>query len=103
MIVCRHLDIKDYTLHDACMRTTLTLDDDIADSLKEQARLLNKPFKQIVNDALRRGLSPAIGEDRAAYTVRPLSGGFRAGVDPFKLNQLNDELETREFTNRDVE
>ena len=85
------------------MRTTLTLDDDIADSLKELARLLNKPFKQIVNDALRRGLSPAIGEDRAAYTVRPLAGGFRAGVDPFKLNQLNDELETREFTNRDVE
>ena len=28
------------------MRTTLTLDDDIADLLKRQARLLNKPFKR---------------------------------------------------------
>lgn len=98
-----HLDINYMMPHDVSMRTTLTLDDDIADSLKEQARLLNKPFKQIVNDALRRGLAPSTREDRATYTVRPLPGGFRAGVDPFKLNQLNDELETRDFTNRDVE
>lgn len=99
----RHLDINSNEIHDVSMRTTLTLEDDIADSLKEQARLLNKPFKQIVNDTLRRGLSPAIEEDRSAYTVKPLPGGFRAGVDPYKLNQLNDELDTSEFINRNAE
>ena len=88
---------------DAYMRTTLTLDDDIADSLKEQARLLNKPFKQVVNDAIRRGLSPAAREEQSVFRVKPLRGGFRTGVDPFKLNQLNDELETREFIARDSE
>ena len=36
------------------MRTTLTLDDDVADFLKEQSQLHNKPFKQVVNEALRR-------------------------------------------------
>ena len=85
------------------MRTTLTLEEDIADSLKERARLLNKPFKQIVNDALRRGLSPAIEEERSTYTVKPLPGGFRPGVDPYKLNQFNDELDASEFANADAE
>ena len=79
------------------MRTTLTLDDDIADSLKEQARLQNRPFKQVVNDALRRGLSPAGKEDRPPFRVKPFPGGFRPGIDPLKLNQLNDELQVQEF------
>ena len=83
------------------MRTTLTLDDDVADSLKEQARLLNMPFKRIVNDALRRGISPGVREDRPVFRVTPLSGGFRPGVDLLKLNQLNDELETQSLTGRD--
>ena len=79
------------------MRTTLTLDDDLARSLKEQARLLDKPFKQVVNDTLRRGMSPAVGETRAPYRVKPIHGGFAPGVDPEKLNQLNDELEVEHF------
>ena len=84
------------------MRTTLTLDDDIAHSLKEQARLLNKPFKQVVNDTLRRGMSPAVGETRAIYRVKPLHGGFVPGVDPEKLNQLNDELEVEDYLRNDT-
>ena len=80
------------------MRTTLTLDDDIADSLRERARLLDRPFKQIVNDTLRRGMSPAVGEVSVPrYQVVPNHSGLAPGVDPMKLNQLNDELETEEF------
>ena len=85
------------THYDACMRTTLTVDDDIADSLKEQARLQDKPFKQVVNDALRRGISPAVRETPAPYRVVPIHSGFAPGVDPVKLNQLNDQLEAEEF------
>ena len=48
--------------YDADMRTTLTIDDDIADALRERARLLDLPFKQVVNDALRRGMSPGTRE-----------------------------------------
>ena len=81
------------------MRTTLTLDDDLADSLKEQARLQNKPFKRVVNDALRRGMSPGTGEaPKPRYRVIPNRSGLAPGVDPMKLNQLNDQLETEEFT-----
>ncbi len=80
------------------MRTTLTLDDDLADALKERARLLDKPFKQVVNDTLRRGLSPsAVPEDRPAFVVKPNHSGLRPGIDPLKLNQLYDQLETEDF------
>lgn len=39
------------------MRTTLTLDDDVAIRLKAEARTAGKSFKQAVNDLLRLGLS----------------------------------------------
>ena len=85
------------------MRITLTLDDDIADLLRKQARLLDRPFKQVVNDTLRRGMSPAVQGDRPVFRVVPISDGFRPGVDLLKLNQLNDELETQALTGRDAE
>lgn len=80
------------------MRTTLTLDEDIADSLKQRTRLLGLPFKQVVNDALRQGLSPSPAKSRPVFRVAPLPGGFQPGVDPLRLNQLNDELAVQEFT-----
>ncbi len=80
------------------MRTTLTLDDDIADFLREQARLLGRPFKQVVNDVLRRGMSPVVREAPAPYRVNPIHSGLAPGVDPLKLNQLNDELAVEDFT-----
>ena len=39
------------------MRTTLTLDDDVAAKLREEARRSGEPFKQIVNRVLRTGLT----------------------------------------------
>ena len=79
------------------MRTTLTLDDDLAEALKERAKLLDVPFNQVVNDTLRRGLAPEDPEDRPVFRVRPLRSGFRPGIDPLKLNQLNDQLEVEDF------
>lgn len=41
------------------MRTTLTLDDDLAMMLKQEAEASGRPFRDVVNDTLRRGLEPA--------------------------------------------
>ena len=82
-------------------RTTLTLEDDLADRLREQARLLGRPFRQVVNDALRRGLSPVARETVAPrYRVVPNRSGLAPGVDPLRLNQLSDELEAEDFAAR---
>lgn len=80
------------------MRTTLTLDDDLADFLKMQSRLQGRPFKQVVNDALRRGVAPGpIGAEQPTFRVVPNRSGLVAGVDPLRLNQFNDALEVEDF------
>lgn len=84
--------------YDVRMRTALTIDDDIADALRERARLLDLPFKQVVNDTLRRGMTPEVNDaPRPEYRVVPNRSGFSPGVDPLKLNPINDQLEAESF------
>jgi hypothetical protein len=66
------------------MRTTLTLDDDVAVAIERRRRELNHTLKQEVNDLLRAGLSRT-EEDRpeaAPFRVEPLDVG-RPLVDNF--------------------
>ncbi len=93
-----HLDIKNYEHYDDHMRTTLTLDDDVADFLKEQSQLHNKPFKQVVNEVLRRGMAPGSKRSKSPkFRIVPNRSNLFPGVDPRKLNQLNDQLEAEDF------
>jgi Arc/MetJ family transcription regulator len=46
------------------MRTTLTLDDDVAALIERLRRERRQPLKEIVNDALRRGLREAVARPR---------------------------------------
>jgi len=46
------------------MRTTLSLDDDVAALLVRTQRLKKATFKQVVNDALRRGLETMTTPER---------------------------------------
>ncbi len=78
------------------MRTTLTLDDDLAGLLKPRARDLGVPFKEAVNRTLRAGLGEAAGS-RAPPKVISHSFGVRQGVDLDKLGQLLDELEAEDY------
>ena len=81
------------------MRTTLTLDDDVAMKLRELAHRRRLPFKEVVNSVLRRGLAAqeGRGELRQPFRVDVFRSRFRPGVDPLKLNQLSDELEAQRF------
>ena len=77
-------------------RMTLTLDKDLADTLRERARALDQSIKQVVNDVLRRGLSPKVEESPQPYRVKPFHSGFAPGVDPENPKQfLNDEDDER--------
>jgi len=75
------------------------LDPDVAEALKEQAGQEDKPFKQIVNDLLRRGMALEMGQKAKGkpFRVKPHRGGFRPGIDLLKLNQLADDLEVDDF------
>ncbi len=83
------------------MRTTLTLDNDIGDYLKEQARIQGCSFKQVVNDTLRRGMSPGIREaPRPKYRVTPIDSEFAPGVDQMRLKDLLEEEDIENFLKR---
>ena len=77
------------------MRTTLTLDDDLARKVKELALSSDRRFKDVVNDVIRKGLN--LGEppsaDKECFVVRAKACGFRTDVEPTKLNPLYDDLE----------
>lgn len=76
------------------MRTTLTISDEIDSRLRRVAREQNRPYREVVNEALLRGLDQVeVHEPPSEYHVRSAHYGFRAGVDRGKLNQLFDEIE----------
>jgi hypothetical protein len=81
------------------MRTTLTLDEDLAKRLKELARQGGRSFKEVTNEAIRRGLSAGASqvESVTRFRVEPKACGFKPGVDPLKLNQIYDDLEIEEL------
>ena len=84
------------------MRTTLTLEEDLVRQLKKLARTTGKSFKEVVNGAIRRGLSLGTGppRDQERFQVVPKACGFRPGIDPTKLNQLYDDLEAENFARK---
>jgi hypothetical protein len=76
------------------MRTTLTLDPDVAAKAKRSAAKLHKPFKQIINTALRIGLDEVLKPPRAKpYRMKGRPLGLRPGVSYDNIAELLDRLE----------
>ena len=73
------------------MRTTLTLDDDVATLLKKEARKSGEPFKQVVNDTLRRGLTAGKQPAGKPFKVKPINLGLPRDFD--KVEDLLEYLE----------
>jgi len=77
------------------MRTTLTLDDDVAAKLKAESRRAGRSFREVVNEALRRGLAhKRAGGTRQAFkvTVRDL-GNLRPGLSLDNIAELIEHVE----------
>jgi plasmid stability protein len=77
------------------VRTTLTLDEDVAAKLKAEARRSGRSFKETVNDALRRALTPArplASERPFRVQVRDL-GRLRPGLSLDSVADLLEEVE----------
>lgn len=77
------------------MRTTLTLDDDIAAKLKSEARRSGLTFREAVNTAIRRGLaSRAAAKGREPFRVvaRDL-GELRPGLSLDNIAEVLEQVE----------
>ena len=76
------------------MRTTLTLDDDVAEHLRAELRNTGQSFKRVVNDVLRSGLKASTRQPAKRYRLEPASLGEAArGVDLDAALSLADALE----------
>ena len=79
------------------MRTTLTLDDDVARLVEDAVHRERRPMKQIINDALRRALTPDTVRPQP-YRLTPHESPVRPGFDFSGFNRLADELEDDAIT-----
>ncbi len=77
------------------MRTTLTLDEDVAARLLELQRRLGVSFKDVVNRTLREGLEQQMDHARRAprFVVKARKMGLRPGLSAHNIGELLEQLE----------
>lgn len=73
------------------MRTTLTLDPDVEQFVRDACHRRKVSFKQVVNEALRDSLKPAGGSE--PELLKPRAMGLAPGIDQQRFSELADELE----------
>ncbi|HDZ24025.1 MAG TPA: DUF2191 domain-containing protein [Desulfobacteraceae bacterium] len=76
------------------MRTTISIDDDVMERARALAAKLRKPFKRVVNEALRAGLKhveqPA---KQRPYKTEPRAMGLRSGRNIDNIQELLAQIE----------
>ena len=77
------------------MRTTLTIEPDVESLLAQEVQRSRKPLKQVVNEALRRGLTRTQAKPHKLL-LKVHDSRLRPGYDPASFNGLADELEDTE-------
>lgn len=76
------------------MRTTITLDEDVAADLKAEARRSGRSFKQVVNSLLRLGMSRRRERNvLEPFKVQPREMGSRPGLNYDKISELIEHVE----------
>jgi len=84
------------------MRTTLTIDEDIARQIREHVASSGKPFKTVVNEALRAGIANSrLARAAVPYQVAPVAMGDVVGpFDLAKALQLAERIEDEELARK---
>jgi metal-responsive CopG/Arc/MetJ family transcriptional regulator len=84
------------------MRITLTLDDQLAQDLKEIAHRTGKPFKEVVNETLQSGLQSRRGQEPPKrYRIKTVSlGSVHEGLNLDKALRIADDLEDDEIARK---
>jgi hypothetical protein len=76
------------------MRTTLVIDDDVLDRARTLAAKRKIPFRSVVNEALRAGLSTAEAPAKQKkYRTNPRPLGLRPGRNLDNIQELMAQVE----------
>ena len=80
------------------MRTTLTLDPDVAAKARKGAAKLGKPFKEVINAALRLGLDEILQPPATTpYRTRARPLGLRRGFSYDNIGELLARAEGEDY------
>jgi hypothetical protein len=82
------------------MRTTVTIEPDVAALLKSAMKRAGVSFKDALNDALRRGLSSNSGVGRKQVLLPGIPMQMRPGLNLDKALRLASDLEDEELERR---
>jgi len=86
------------------MRTTVTLDEDVFERLQGLSHKLRKPFRTVLNDAVRKGLGQSNRSPKQTpFRVVAHDGRLRPGFDERRFNQLADEMEAEAVASKLVQ
>jgi hypothetical protein len=75
------------------VRTTLSLDDDVARLLEKETRRAGTSFKQAVNHFLRLGLMASRRQTSKPFKVSPRKLGLHEGLSYDNVEQLLEALD----------
>jgi mRNA-degrading endonuclease RelE of RelBE toxin-antitoxin system len=82
------------------MRTTINISDGILSELRELARQRRRPFREILEETLQRGLGTAQQPPRTKVRLRTHRVGIKPAYQGLSLNQLYDQLEAEDTAKR---
>ena len=75
------------------MRTTITLDSDVAAKVKFEMRRTGKTFKQVLNSLVRRGAESQAQQIDPPFKVSARPLGERPGLNYDNIGELLEQLE----------
>lgn len=75
------------------MRTTLTLDDDVARLVQDEAKRSGDSFKGTINHLLRLGITAARKPEKKKFVVTPRAMGLKPGLSYDSISDLLEKIE----------
>jgi hypothetical protein len=75
------------------MRTTIDISDGILSELRERARQRRRPFREIVEETIQRGLSATAVSSGERVSIQTYRVGIKPAYQGLSLNQLYDQIE----------
>ncbi len=78
------------------MRTTLTLDTDVATLVEQHRQASNQSLKEAINDLLRLGLVAATKPAAKPFIVKPRAMGLPQGMSYDNIGELLETLDRLE-------
>jgi hypothetical protein len=92
----RGIDAPPNPHHDARVRTTINISDGILSELHERARQRRRPFREILEETLQRGLSATPPSSLQQVSIQTHRVGIKPAYRGLSMNQLYDQIEAED-------